>query len=235
MPSTCLQHEREPADDGDHLRRFGAQHGAKRLHGPGRDGRRPDDNAEHRRQRRTLAATLTAPPRSADHAPFQPASAPASAAIASGGDRLPLQDGAKRAGIDESDHGVARARCYLAHSAEHAHRPEGRSKPCDYSGSGHRTAMKCCVAAAANRRRAGSAARQRADDHELARGRRGRAQVARELAVEEDLDVRPDRALLVDDAELEARIADVESARARRRACDAGAFASTATVSAPLV
>ena len=54
------------------------------------------------------------------------------------------------------------------------------------------------------------AARQRANDHELAREARGRLEITRKLAIEKDLDVRSERPLLVNDPEFESRVSRVE-------------------------
>jgi hypothetical protein len=70
--------------------------------------------------------------------------------------------------------------------------------------------MKCGGAAACGRNRETLAARERADDHELGVGTSDRAEIARELAVDKDLDVRTDRALFVDDAKTETGKTGVE-------------------------
>ena len=123
--------------------------------------------------------------------------------------------------------GITRARDAGASSAS------GDSKPTDYSGFRHAASQRDAAVQRAMRRRV--ALDQPPDSAPTiissAAAASGAARSPRERAVDEELDVRPDRALLVDDAKAQPGEARVERARARRRASRA---AASSTVSAPV-
>ena len=121
-------------------------------------------------------------------------------------------------------------------------RRAGQKQTIDYSGFARGTAMKRCGKlipvklgegpGTVDRRR--SAAGKRAHDHQFGARIRRAGEISRQLAVDEHLDVRTDRALLVDNPKPEAGIAAIELASASPSA-GLALGSSTSTVSAPSV